>query len=101
MFVQNQPFSFDLFWAYTFKFCVFIKKFCSFLIHIDQKNKKEVSVKQLSLSPYFLKESCGSSHNFKFYPDSYYEILEAILSEREVRRKKFLNASFLYKDGMR
>ncbi|EMM76769.1 hypothetical protein LEP1GSC040_0979 [Leptospira santarosai str. 2000030832] len=53
------------------------------------------------MSPYFLKESCGSSHNFKFYPDSYYEILEAILSEREVRRKKFLNASFLYKDGMR
>ncbi|EKO35271.1 hypothetical protein LEP1GSC175_0829 [Leptospira santarosai str. HAI821] len=41
------------------------------------------------MSPYFLKESCGSSHNFKFYPDSYYEILEAILSEREVRRKKF------------
>ncbi|EKT88850.1 hypothetical protein LSS_00830 [Leptospira santarosai serovar Shermani str. LT 821] len=53
------------------------------------------------MSPYFLKEFCGSFHNFKFYPDSYYEILEAILSEREVRRKKSLNASFLYKDGMR
>lgn len=47
MFVQNQPFSFDLFGAYALKFCVFVEEFCSFLIHTDQKTGKRAYVKQL------------------------------------------------------